>query len=161
MGRAEWRDRMSLITPRSERAIIYVLSAIVTAGLGTTVLAQGDQRSVATPGLTQENIVRAELVEFPGTDVVAFNGNFAPGATPGRHRHPGTEVLHVINGNGVLLQDGRAPVQLKPGMTVISEPDVKGGSFVHEVRNLSATEPLTTYIVLLVDKGEPPALPAD
>jgi len=146
---------------RRQRARWVMLSAIVVTGIGTTVLAQDNPIAPAIPGLTQENIVRAELVEFPGNDVVAFNGRFAPTATSGRHRHPGTEVLHVIDGEGVLLQDRHEPVQLKPGVTVISEPDTKGGSFVHEVRNLSTNEPLRTYIVLLVDKGEPPALPAE
>jgi len=144
-----------------DRARFFILLGIATIGSGTAVLAQINVQVPATPGLTQENIVRAQMVEFPGSDVIAFNGRFAPAATPGRHRHPGTEILHVIEGRGVLLQDGRNPIELRSGMTVISEPDVKGGSFVHEVRNLSATEPLRTYIVLMVDKGEPPALPAD
>jgi quercetin dioxygenase-like cupin family protein len=142
------------------RIRLCLLLGISAAGLATVVLAQSDRPHSATPGLTQENILHAQLVEFPGTEVVAFNGRFVPGATPGRHRHPGTEVLYVIEGEGVLFQDGREPVRLHPGMTVVSEPDVKGGSFVHEVRNLSPSEPLRTYIVLLVDEGEPPVLPA-
>jgi len=152
---------MSTSKPLPSRFRYRALLGIATVGLGSTVLAQGDSRQVATPGLIQANVIRAELVEFAGTDVISFNGEFAPSGRPGAHRHPGTEVLHVIEGNGVLLQAGHDPVQLKTGMTVISEPDVKGGSFVHEVRNLSATEPLRTFIVLLVDKGEPPALPAE
>ena len=142
-------------------ARICILLGTVVAGLGTAVLAQDSPRAPAIPGVTQENLVRAELVEFPGSDVIAFNGRFAPGIGSGRHRHPGTEVLHVIDGVGVLYQDGKEPVQLKPGVTVISEPAVRGESFVHEVRNLNTTEPLRTYIVLLVDKGEPPFLPGD
>lgn len=142
-------------------ARVFVLAGVITTGLGTAVWSQDNPSVSSTPGLTRENLVRAELVEFPGSDVVAFNGHFAPGATPGRHRHPGTEVFHVISGRGILLQDGREPVDLVPGSTVVSEPDQKGGSFVHEVRNLSATQPLRTYVILLVDKGEPPSLPAD
>jgi quercetin dioxygenase-like cupin family protein len=138
-----------------------VLVGLLAAGLSTMVLAQNEQPLSPPPGLTRSNIVRVELVEFPGSDAVAFNGNFAPGATSGRHRHPGSEIFHVISGRGVLLQEGQEPMDLVPGTTVVSEPDEKGGSFVHEVRNLSATEPLRTYVVLLVDAGEPPSLPAD
>jgi len=150
---------MSPINSQPSRTRLYILLGIGTVGLGSIAFAQGSSQPVATPGLTQSNIVRAELVEFAGTDVVTFTGEFSPSATPGPHRHPGTEVLHVIEGSGLLLQQGHDPVQLMAGMTVISEPDAKGGSFVHEVRNLSATDPLRTFIVLLVDKGEPPALP--
>jgi quercetin dioxygenase-like cupin family protein len=137
-----------------------VLSSILILGSATVVVAQSRQ-APNLPGLTQDNVARAALAQFPGNDAVTFNGTFEPGATPGRHRHPGTEVMYVIDGAGVLLQDGRAPVQLKPGMTVVSEPPVQGSSFVHEVRNLSATKPLRTYIVLLIPKGAPPALPVN
>jgi quercetin dioxygenase-like cupin family protein len=145
-----------LKTPRSA-----VLVGLVAAGLGTVVMAQDGQQPLPPSGLTRSNHVRIELVEFPGSEAVAFNGNFAPGATSGRHRHPGSEIFHVISGRGVLLQDGQEPMDLVPGTTVVSEPGEKGGSFVHEVRNLSTTEPLRTYVVLLVDAGEPPSLPAD
>ena len=138
-----------------------VLAGLVAAGLSTMVWAQSGQQPSPPQGVTRTNIVRVELVEFPGSEAIAFNGNFAPGATSGPHRHPGSEIFHVISGRGVLLQEGHEPMGLVPGTTVVSEPDQKGGSFVHEVRNLSATEPLRTYVVLLVDAGEPPSLPAD
>jgi quercetin dioxygenase-like cupin family protein len=140
---------------------LHVLLGIVAAGMSTAVLAQGAQQVPATPGVTQENVLREALAEFPGTDAVSFSASFAPGATLGRHRHPGTEVLHVVAGHGLLLQDGHEPLNVGPGMTVVTQPDVRGGSFVHELRNASTTEPLRTYVVILVDKGEPPALPVN
>jgi quercetin dioxygenase-like cupin family protein len=130
----------------------------VVAGLGTAVLAQENAQVPNTPGLTRQNIQRAALAEFPGSDVVTFNAEFVPGGSSGRHRHPGTEVLYVIEGSGVMLRDGREPVQLKPGATVLSEPAKRGESFVHEVRNSSSAVPLRTFIVLVVDEGEPPAV---
>jgi quercetin dioxygenase-like cupin family protein len=140
---------------------MVILSGIAALGTAVAALAQPDPRVPPTPGLTQSNIMREALARFPGTDVMVFNGEFAPGATPGRHRHPGPEILYVISGEGVLLQDGRDPVPLSAGKTVISEPPEGTTSFAHEVRNTSATEPLKTYIVLLIGKDQPPALPAD
>jgi len=137
-----------------------VLAAIVTAGVGTSVLAQ-NQAPPGRSGLTQSNILREAVARFPGTEAVMFNGDFAPGGKSGRHRHPGPEVLHVIEGHGVLMQDGRDPVQLAPGVTVYSEPPEDETSFIHEVRNLSQTAPLRTFVVVLVEKGTPPSLPAD
>ena len=137
-----------------------VLAMIVTVGLGTSVLAQNEARP-GRSGLTQSNILREAVARFPGTEAVMFNGDFAPGGMSGRHRHPGPEVLHVIEGRGVLMQDGREPVQLAPGVTVYSEPPEGEASFVHEVRNASQTEPLRTFVVVLVEKGMPPGLPAD
>jgi quercetin dioxygenase-like cupin family protein len=136
-----------------------ILLGIIAGGVSTALLAQ--QPPPNPPGLTQENILREAIAEFPGTDVVAFNGVFAPGATSGRHRHPGTEVIHVIQGKALVLHEGRGAQELTAGMTLIAQPREKGGSFVHELRNTSETEVLRTYIVLLVDKGEPPALPVE
>ena len=144
------------LKPMGRRAI--VLAAIVTAGVGTSVLAQNDARP-GQSGLTQSNMMREAMARFPGMDAVMFNGNFAPGGMSGRHRHPGPEMLHVIEGRGVLLQDGREPIQLEPGTTVYSEPPEGQASFVHEVRNSSETEPLKTFVVVLVEKGMPPGLP--
>jgi quercetin dioxygenase-like cupin family protein len=149
--------RLKLLPP-GRRTI--VLAAIVTAGVGTSVLAQNEARP-GRSGLTQSNILREAVARFPGTDAVMFNGDFAPGGMSGRHRHPGPEALHVIEGHGALLQDGREPVQLKPGVTVYSEPPEGETSFVHEVRNSSQTEPLRTFVIVLVEKGMPPSLPAE
>ena len=87
------------LKPMGRRAI--VLAAIVTAGVGTSVLAQNDARP-GQSGLTQSNMMREAMARFPGMDAVMFNGNFAPGGMSGRHRHPGPEMLHVIEGRGVL-----------------------------------------------------------
>ena len=149
--------RMKLL--RLHRRTI-ALASIVAAGVATSVMAQGDSRP-GRVGLTQSNILREAVARFPGTDAVMFNGDFAPGGMSGRHRHPGPEALHVIEGHGVLLQDGREPVELKPGVTVYSEPPEGETSFVHEVRNASQTEPLRTFVVVLVEKGMPPSLPAE
>ena len=149
------RPNLPAISPRA-----MILAAIVTAGVGTSVLAQGEPRP-GRIGLTQSNMLREAVARFPGTEAVMFNGDFAPGGMSGRHRHPGPEVLHVIEGHGVLMQDGREPVQLAPGVTVYSEPPEGETSFVHEVRNASQTEPLRTFVVVLVEKGMPPGLPAD
>ena len=133
-----------------------ILLGIIGSGIGTALVAQQPSPSA---GLTQENILREGLPEFPGTDAVTFNGVFAPGASSGRHRHPGTEVIHVISGHARVLQDGREPLDMGPGMTIIATPEMKGGSFIHELRNTSSTEVLRTHIVLLVDRGEPPFFP--
>ena len=134
------------------------LSAIAFLGIATIAAAQGSPE-VPTPGLTQSNVARFSLQEYPGTDVMVMEGSFEPAATPGRHRHPGPELVYVIEGQGLLLQDGRDPVELHKGMTVLSEPDIAGSSFTHEIRNTSPSEPLRTYVVLLLGPGEPPALP--
>jgi quercetin dioxygenase-like cupin family protein len=42
---------------------------------------------------------------------------FQPGATVGRHTHPGEEIGYILEGMVVIEQEGQQPVALGPGKT--------------------------------------------
>jgi quercetin dioxygenase-like cupin family protein len=104
------------------------------AGFKRTVLQQGD-------------------LSVPGREVVTAIAEFQPGATAGRHTHPGEEAGYVLEGTIVLEQEG------KPARTLVA-----GGTFfipagtVHNATNKgsAAARVLATYIV---EKGKPVATP--
>jgi len=74
---------------------------------------------------------------------------FAPGASFPRHRHPGEEVIYVLNGMIEYELDGKPPVTLQAG-DVLFVPD----GAVHAAKNVGSDEAaeLGTYIV---EKGKP------
>jgi quercetin dioxygenase-like cupin family protein len=74
---------------------------------------------------------------------------FAPGASFPRHRHPGEEVIYVLNGMIEYELDGKPPVTLQAG-DVLFVPD----GAVHAAKNVGIDEAaeLGTYIV---EKGKP------
>src|SRR5947209_18740560 len=79
--------------------IAFVLTAILGAQQPTfkrTVLQQGD-------------------ISVPGREVITAVAEFQPGATPGRHTHPGEEGGYVLEGTLLLGQDGKAPVTHRRG----------------------------------------------
>ena len=125
------------------RAITLTLVASVLTGIlaaqqpafKRTVLQQGD-------------------LSLPGREVISAVAEFQPGATPGRHTHPGEEVGYVLEGTLLLEQDGKAPVTLKAGGTFL----IPAGT-VHNATNTGAgtARILATYIV---EKGKPLATPA-
>lgn len=112
-----------------------------------------------TPGVEQELLVNAPLAQLPGKRVLAFTGEFQPGARTALHRHPGTELLFVLDGQGVMTIRGREPRELTPGKMVLVEPDSGENSFTHEAVDLSDSGGLRTLVIVIHDEGAAPALP--
>ena len=136
-------------------ALVAAVGAAVGLAIGVVVTAQPQS---ATPGVTQEFLLRnAPLEQFPGKVVTVFTGNFEPGAETPFHRHPATELLFVIEGNGVMHIQGRESRELKEGGVVMVQPDAGQDSFIHQAVNSSATEKMKTLVVVIHNMGTLPA----
>lgn len=101
----------------------------------------------------QSQITRTDLqrhdLSVPGREVVQVRVDFAPGAAFGKHRHPGEEIVYVIEGELEYEVEGRPPVTLKTGEVLF----IPAGA-VHAARNVGDKNgaELATY---LVEKGKP------
>ncbi|MGW0211721.1 (R)-mandelonitrile lyase [Streptomyces sp. NPDC003233] len=51
-----------------------------------------------------------------------FNVHFAPGAHTAWHRHPNGQLLHVLEGEGLVQREGGAVEAIRAGDTVWIEP---------------------------------------
>ena len=111
------------------------------------------------PGVAQDVLLNAPLAQCPGKVVTVFTGEFEPGAATPFHRHPGTEILFVLEGNGEMHIQGRASQSLTPGRVVMVEPDDGRDAFVHKAANLSTTKKMKTLVMVIHDAGTPPAMP--
>ena len=96
-------------------------------------------------------LVQAELEGVAGKEVIQYIGEIAPGASSGKHYHPGPEVAFVLQGSGTLELEGQPPKHLKAGDTTGYIP----ARHIHEAKNASATEPLKFLVVLIGEKGQP------
>ncbi len=104
------------------------------AGFTRTVLQQGD-------------------LSMPGREVVTAIAEFQPGATVGRHTHPGEEAGYVLEGTILLEQAGKPPVTLGAGQTFF----IPAGTVHNATSTKSArARVLATYIV---EKGKALATP--
>ena len=72
----------------------------------------------------------------------------SPGTVAARHFHPGTELVYVLEGAGLLEVDGKPPVPLNPG--VVTTLQLKQG---HVLKNASQTRPLKVLVVLRLPNG--------
>jgi quercetin dioxygenase-like cupin family protein len=85
----------------------------------------------------------------PNYEIVLGISELAPGASSGRHRHPGTEVAYVLEGSMIIERDGGSTPALKVGDTTSTE-----NGAVHNARNPGATV-TRTVSVYVVEKGKP------
>ena len=93
-------------------------------------------------------------LEFPGKEVRLYTVELAPGAITPQHRHPGHYFSHVLEGTGVLQEDGKPERSLTPGVAYCTH--ATAGQPVFCIRyGPSQTRPLRTLSVLIIDKCVP------
>ena len=99
-------------------------------------------------GTTRTDLQRHDL-SIPGREVWQLRVEFAPGASFPRHRHPGEEIIYVLEGTIEYDVDGKPPLTLKTGDVLFVPHGV-----VHAAKNVSTTpaSELGTYVV---EKGKP------
>jgi quercetin dioxygenase-like cupin family protein len=100
--------------------------------------------SVRQPnGIRRTDLQRWNL-DVPGREVIQVRVEFDPGMSFGKHRHPGEEIIYVIEGTFEYEIEGRKPVTVKAGEVLF----VPSGA-IHSAKNVGdgqAAE-LATYIV--------------
>jgi quercetin dioxygenase-like cupin family protein len=122
-------------------AVVAVV--IVASGLGLLV-AQAQQ-----VGTRRIDLQRHDL-SIPGREVIQTIVELDAGVTSSRHRHPGEEIIYVLEGAPLEYEvEGKPPVTLKPGDVLF----IPAGT-THAARNVGTQKgaELATYIV---EKGKP------
>ena len=120
--------------------------------VGAVIVASGLVLHVA--GAQQAGIKRIDLqrhdLSVPGREVVQTVVEIDPGVTSSRHRHPGEEIIYVLEGAPLEYEvEGKPPVTLKPGDVLF----IPAGT-IHRAKNVGSRKgaELATYIV---EKGKP------
>jgi quercetin dioxygenase-like cupin family protein len=129
------------------KAVIMAAAAILLAGVIGTGNAGAQQSGFKRTVLQQGDLSMA------GHESVTAVAEFQPGATVGRHTHPGEEVGYILEGTIVLEQDGKPAVTLGPGRTFF----IPAGT-IHNATN-HGTAPARVLANYIVEKGKPLATP--
>ena len=99
-------------------------------------------------GTTRTDLQRHDL-SIPGREVLQARVDFAPGSSFPRHKHPGEEIIYVIEGTLEYELPGKGWVPLSKG-DVLFVPD--GG--VHAARN-RGNAPAAELATYVLEKGKP------
>ncbi|MBS1664349.1 MAG: cupin domain-containing protein [Bacteroidetes bacterium] len=121
------------------RKILAPLAALALAS--TSVMAQQS-------GLKRTNLQQHDI-SIPGREAVQVRIDFGPGVLAPSHKHPGEEIIYVLEGTLEYQLEGKPAVTLKAGDVLF----VPAGIF-HSARNIGTTNAaeLATYVV---EKGKP------
>ena len=99
-------------------------------------------------GSKRTDLQRHDL-SVPGREVIQVRVDIDPGVTFPKHKHPGEEIIYVIEGSLEYEVEGKPPVTLKAGEVLF----VPAGA-VHSAKNVGRDNgaELGTYVV---EKGKP------
>lgn len=129
-----------------KRAISWLIVGLAVATIvviGIASLANAQQPTVERKILLQQDVT------VPGHQAVLVAVTIPVGGREGRHTHPGTALVHVLEGALTLDHDGRARTTYKAGESVHVEANK-----VHEGMNLGST-PVKAIAAFVVEKGKP------
>ncbi len=116
--------------------------------LATALAASAAAQAPRPVGTTRTDLQRYDL-STPGREVLQARVDFAPGSSFPRHKHPGEEIIYVIEGTLEYELPGKGWITLKKG-DVLFVPT--GG--VHAARN-RGTEPAAELATYVLEKGKP------
>jgi len=103
------------------------------------------------PGFKRVELQRHDL-GVPGREVVQVRAEFEPGASVGKHTHPGEEFGYLLEGTLELEVSGKPNTTLKAGDTFF----VPAGT-VHAAKNVGKG-PAAVLATYVVEKGKPLAM---
>ena len=111
--------------------------------------------SAQAPNVQQRiGVTSAELFEkaIPNTqnmEATVLEVRYQPGGVNPRHFHPAAVTFHILEGRPVFQEEGKEPVALKPGDTLL----VPAGT-THAHWNPSSTEGVRWLEFIVAEKGK-------
>jgi quercetin dioxygenase-like cupin family protein len=122
----------------------YLAAIVLAVGTAAALSAQAPR----PPGSTRTDLQRHDLA-VPGKEVLQARVDLAPGAQFPAHRHPGEEIIYVLEGTLEYELEDQPPVTLRAGEVLF----VPAGVF-HSARNPGDVQgsELATYVL---EKGKP------
>ena len=128
--------------PFLKTARIAATAMLINAG------ALPPRAAIAQTGIKRTDLQRHDL-GTTGREAIQVRVDFDPGATFGKHTHPGEEIIYVLEGSLEYEIEGKPPVTLKAGDVFF----VPAGT-IHAARNVGTSNAaeLATYVV---EKGKP------
>jgi quercetin dioxygenase-like cupin family protein len=100
------------------------------------------------PGISRTDLQQHDL-SIPGYEMIQNRVEIGPEAPFVRHKHPGEEIIYVLEGSLEYHVDGRPPTTVNAGEVLLVPAETPHA--VRNVGNANAAE-LATYVV---EKGKP------
>lgn len=99
-------------------------------------------------------LLQTDLPGIEGKEARVILSEYAPGASSGKHHHPGHEFVYLLEGSGVLEVEGKPAVAVNPGDVFYQPPKQ-----VHNFKNPSTTDRLKLLVFFIPEKAQPFTVP--
>ena len=129
-------------------------SIVLATAIGFSMIHSVSLMAQSKRGIAHTALLRTELANSGGKQVVVWDTEYEPGAINPRHLHPSAITFYVVSGTGVWLEDGKPPITLRAGDSLL----VAAGT-IHSHWNASSTEHLKFLEFIAADKGKEQAIP--
>lgn len=129
---------------------------LLGASLVFACAAQVAVPAYAVPHAVVVPLMRKDIAQMPGKEMLMITVEYPPGSVDPVHRHNAYAFVYVLSGSIVMQVRGGKEVTLTTGQTFYEGPND-----VHTVgRNASKTKPARFIAVFLKNKGAPLLVPA-
>lgn len=143
---------MQSVVSMWRRVAVVTLAALALAISG----AAGQQRAVVRPDPPVLREIVGGMPRGERQEVRVLTATFKPGDRTVFHTHRFPVTVYILEGAFTLEMDGRAPVTIKAGQSVVEPPNVKMIGY-----NRSATDPIRLVIFYVSDPDTPFLDPSD
>lgn len=100
-------------------------------------------------GVTSAELFEKAIPDTQNMEVTVLEVRYQPGGVNPRHFHPAAVTFYVLEGRPVFQEEGKEPVALKPGDTLL----VPAGT-THAHWNPSSTEGVRWLEFIVAEKGK-------
>lgn len=100
-------------------------------------------------GVTSVELYEKPIPNTANMEATVLEVRYQPGGVNPRHFHPAAVTFHILEGRPVFQEEGKEPVTLKPGDTLL----VPAGT-THSHRNPSTTEGVRWLEFIVAEKGK-------
>jgi quercetin dioxygenase-like cupin family protein len=131
------------------RPLLMVVVGISAVTAMTQVRGEDPKPLAQKVGVTSSELFVGAVPRAGDTEVTVLDVTYLPGAINPRHFHPAAVTFHVISGTPVFQEEGKAPVTLKPGDSLL----IPAGT-THSHWNPSQTEGVRWLEFIVAEKGK-------
>ena len=130
-----------------------LIVAILALGLSGIWVAAASADEALKPKMTVKVLMKTTVSGDESREAIIGMGEFPPGASTGRHTHPGDEYATVLEGELEIVRDGQPTKHVKAGEAYHNERNV-----VHETHN-AGTATAKVVSTFVIAKGQPISKP--
>lgn len=135
---------------------VALAGAIAIGATGIQGLHAAEEQEEYKPKVEVTTLLQAPLEETEGKEVIIKHLAIPPGFVGGRHSHPGSVFIYVLEGSLTLEMEGDAPRTINSG-ELFQEPLQR----VMQAKNLSTTDWTKIIVFQVGDVGNPMMIKAD